>query len=135
MSQVILNGKCAGRGRARAITNNISNAGSFVTNENKAVPSIPPLPHALQPNNILPKILTHLRAYDSNNNMVRNINPIDDDLCRVCERDDRSVFCKSCGNEWKGRMKMECQKHPKTVYLQDHTQCPECKSDNIEESY
>ncbi len=69
----------------------------------KAVPSLPPLPQALQPSNSLPKILTHLRAYnyDSNNNMVRNMNTVDDGLCKLCERDDRSVFCKSCGNEWK----------------------------------
>jgi hypothetical protein len=66
-----------------------------------AVP-LPQLPQALQENNMLPKILARLKAYDSNNNMVRNMNSFgDDDLCRVCERDDRSVFCKSCGHEWK----------------------------------
>lgn len=57
----------------------------------------------------------------------------DDDGCQICDRSDRTVFCKTCGHNWKGRQRIKCDKHPSTVMLMDSLNCPDCHSIDLKE--
>lgn len=60
-------------------------------------------------------------------------NDSDDDSCKICDRSDKTVFCKTCGHSWKGRQRIKCEKHPSTVMLMDSLNCPECHSVDLKE--
>ena len=48
----------------------------------------------------------------------------------ICHRAKQLVLCQKCGETFQGRVKRDCAKHPKAIFLLDVSCCPkpECKA-------
>ncbi|OWF54328.1 uncharacterized protein CG13380-like [Mizuhopecten yessoensis] len=51
----------------------------------------------------------------------------------ICNREMKTVLCRSCGMTFKGRVRRTCLLHPNNIHLMDLDCCPNCKASHIKE--
>ncbi|XP_033744031.1 uncharacterized protein LOC117329911 [Pecten maximus] len=51
----------------------------------------------------------------------------------ICNREMKTVLCRSCGMTFKGRVRRICLIHPNNIHLMDLECCPNCKASHIKE--
>ncbi|XP_060062611.1 uncharacterized protein LOC132543158 [Ylistrum balloti] len=51
----------------------------------------------------------------------------------ICNRDIKTILCRSCGMTFKGRVRRTCLMHPNNIHLMDLECCPNCKASHIKE--
>ncbi|XP_025088741.1 uncharacterized protein LOC112560861 isoform X2 [Pomacea canaliculata] len=50
-----------------------------------------------------------------------------------CERPQQWVVCCVCGFRFQGRVRKQCDLHPRSIYLMDISCCPECNCQVLRE--
>jgi len=74
---------------------------------------------------VLDNIVAKLRAgYESS--LARSQHSAEDEDC-MCSRPVKLVMCSLCGHTTTGRVRAQCSRHPKAVFLQDLATCTACK--------
>ncbi|XP_069129326.1 uncharacterized protein [Argopecten irradians] len=51
----------------------------------------------------------------------------------ICNREMKTVLCRSCGMTFKGRVRRTCALHPNEIHLMDLECCPNCKATHMKE--
>jgi len=76
----------------------------------------------------------NIREADSaNNNEIGLSLPAKEKKRCICDRDLKLVFCQSCLHSSFGRIRKQCDLHPKNHYLLDMTSCSACKKEDLKE--